>query len=544
MFAKSSLIALLLHEVQQRPGYALLSLGALCFQIAGTLWLIPLAEQVLSVMRTGSMGAIALCLLSIMLGYVLKHVGEYAQQYLAGAFSLQWMKSTQANLYKTVLLSDMASLRTFQPDDLQSLMHEDLRHLQESLYFLLYRGLPAGVLLSVLVCTLFYLSWAFTLIMLGCVSGAHFLMRGIHHKLPLSSRVLQQTVSEVYQELGDGFYGRHLIRQYRWQQHQAQRFTVLQERWLALSKRVLALQALERPLMGISQVLILGGVLFISVLGVRQGLWEMERLIAFATALALAVDPGLWLAESRAIHQRAQGAWHRLQTFAATQKPAQPCVQFHALPEVQLQSVQVKKGEHTCFEALSWRLPQGVKWGLTGDSGEGKSTLLSLLAGLEPPQKGQVIWPESWKKEGPAVVLVDQEGFFFHRSVRENLLGPQVLCDAEVWAVLKVCQMDARLQALPEGLDTLMGEGGVYFSGGEKQRLALARALLMSPSCLLLDEATTELDEVNESLILQALCARDELTCVVISHQPRTLRYLEQTWHLEQGQLRQQVRST
>ena len=543
MFKVSPLTTLLLYEIRKQPQAAAFSLGALLLQIVGTLLLIPLAEQVLHVLQGGSLSAIARCLMWIVLGYTLKHLGEYTQQYSAGVFSLWWMKGQQATLYHQVLQAEMQALRDFQPEDLQSLMHEDLRHLQGALFLMLYRGLPAVVLCGVLLLTLIYLSWAFTLLMLVFVGGARFLLRGIQQKLPVSSQVLQRTMSAIYQELGDGFYGRQFIRQSRWLTYQQQRFERLQEAWFPQAKRVLALQALERPLMGILQIMVLACILFVCVLGVRQGFWELDRLVAFATALALAIDPGLWWAETRAMVQRAQGSWSRLQAFTERFCPYTDGVQFHAQTGLRLLDIQVKKGETDCFTALSWQVPQGVKWGVTGDSGQGKSTLLAVLAGLEPLQRGTVFWPEAWKKESPAVVLVAQEAYFFHRSVRENLQGPQPLSDAELWAALETCQLKARIQALPQGLDTLMGEGGVYFSGGEKQRLALARALLMSPACLLLDEATTELDETNESLILQALCARKDLTCLVVSHQPRTLRHVQETWHLEEGCLHQGVRS-
>lgn len=543
MFKVSALNARLLLEIRKQPRAAAFGLCALLLQIGGTLLLIPLAEEILHVLQTGSLTAIARCLLWAVFGYTLKHVGEYAQQYSAGAFSLWWLKTQQAHLYHQILHAEMQELRHLQPEDLQSLMHEDLRHLQSALFSLLYRGLPAGVLCVVLLVALLYLSWLFTLFMLGFVLGARFLLRGIQQKLPVSSQALQHTMSAMYQELGDGFYGRQLIRQSRWQLYQQQRFEDLQGIWFPQARRVLALQALERPLMGILQIMVLACILFVCVLGVRQGVWELDRLVAFATALALAIDPGLWWAETRAMVERAQGSWSRLQAFTEAFRPHMDWVQYHAQTELTLLNVHVKKGESDCFTALSWHIPQGAKWGLTGDSGAGKSTLLAVLAGLEPLQDGGVFWPEAWKDKGPAVVLVPQETYFFHRSVRENLQGPLSLSESELWDALGTCQLAARIRALPAGLDTLMGEGGVYFSGGEKQRLALARALLMSPLCLLLDEATTELDEANESLILQALCTRKDLTCLVVSHQPRTLRHMQETWHLDKGCLYQEVRS-
>ena len=354
--------------------------------------------------------------------------------------------------------------------------------------------------------------------------------------LPSSSLVLQRIKAELYHEFGEGFRGRWLVRRYGWETLQNQRLKTLHGRWFDAARQVLALQALERPLMGMVQVTIIAFVLFASVWAVRQGLLDLGTLMAFATALALAIDPGLWWADARSVFRRAQGSWTRILALESILGARDVAPIFYGESSLRLQGITLRRGEQCLAKGLNWEIPQGAKWALTGNSGEGKSSLVSVLACVEAPYAGSVYWPLQWKSPH-AVVVVAQDAFFFHRSVRENLLGPLQLDEPILWQVLADCQMAERIRELPRQLDTLMGEEGVHFSGGEKQRLALARALLLRPRCLILDEATTELDAQTEAAVLQVLLQDQELSCIVISHQPRTLHYVQQVWQLSQGVL-------
>lgn len=183
---------------------------------------------------------------------------------------------------------------------------------------------------------------------------------------------------------------------------------------------------------------------------------------------------------------------------------------------------------------------------LAGRSGSGKTTLADIAMGLLETESGHVsvderiLTPEllvSWRKQ---VAYVPQQSFILAGSIRENLLfGDNSFTDEQlVWA-LNLSGAQSIVEKLPLGLETLVGDGGVNISGGEVQRLSLARALLRKPKLLILDEVTSGLDSVNRDLILDSLASLTKwVTILMISHDEEVIRRARNVIELESGRVR------
>jgi ATP-binding cassette, subfamily C, bacterial len=180
--------------------------------------------------------------------------------------------------------------------------------------------------------------------------------------------------------------------------------------------------------------------------------------------------------------------------------------------------------DHRTLDSISITLPAGSLTLLTGTSGCGKTTLADLLSGLIEPDEGQLLVDGQaikgstrigWRR---SVAYVHQDTYFFNASVADNLrLADPDVSDNALRTVLDRVGAGFILE-LPNGLETLMGNGGKRFSGGERQRIALARALLTGPSLLILDEATSALDPQTEAIIFDAISDLKETTVLIISH--------------------------
>ncbi len=197
------------------------------------------------------------------------------------------------------------------------------------------------------------------------------------------------------------------------------------------------------------------------------------------------------------------------------------------------------------LEDIGADIPAGTSTALVGETGSGKTTLAYLVARLYEPERGCVsidgvdIRDATLGSLAATVGLVSQETYLFHASIRENLrFACPEATDDEIEDAARVAQIHELISSLPDGYDTPVGERGYRFSGGEKQRMAIARTVLRNPPVLVLDEATSALDNETERAVQQAL---DELsrgrTTIAIAHRLSTIRDADQILVLDSGRI-------
>jgi ATP-binding cassette subfamily B protein len=197
------------------------------------------------------------------------------------------------------------------------------------------------------------------------------------------------------------------------------------------------------------------------------------------------------------------------------------------------------------LRAISAEIPAGTRTALVGETGSGKTTLAYLVARLYEPQRGEVsidgvdVRDVTLSSLAATVGLVSQETYLFHASIRENLrFARPEASDEQVEEAARAAQIHELIASLPDGYDTPVGERGYRFSGGEKQRIAIARTVLRNPPVLILDEATSALDNETERAVQRAL---DDLsrgrTTIAIAHRMSTIRDADQILVLDAGQI-------
>jgi ATP-binding cassette subfamily B protein len=190
-------------------------------------------------------------------------------------------------------------------------------------------------------------------------------------------------------------------------------------------------------------------------------------------------------------------------------------------------------------------VPAGTRTAIVGETGSGKTTLGYLVARLYEPQEGAVtidgidIRQLSLASLAATVGVVSQETYLFHASVRENLrFACPEATDDEIEAAARTARIHDLIASLPQGYDTVVGERGYRFSGGEKQRMAIARTVLRNPPVLVLDEATSSLDTQTEYAVQGELERLAEgRTTITIAHRLSTVRDADQIVVLDSGHI-------
>ncbi len=199
----------------------------------------------------------------------------------------------------------------------------------------------------------------------------------------------------------------------------------------------------------------------------------------------------------------------------------------------------------TILRDVSFTVKPGQLVALVGPSGAGKTTITHLVARLYDPQSGAVSINGIDVREAQLdsiyarVGMVTQEAYLFHDTIRANLLYARPdATEADLKDALAAAQILSLVESLPEGLDTLVGERGYRFSGGEKQRLSIARLLLKAPDIIILDEATAHLDSESEAAIQRAFeVALAGRTCIVIAHRLSTILHANEILVVDQGRI-------
>jgi ATP-binding cassette, subfamily B, bacterial len=210
-----------------------------------------------------------------------------------------------------------------------------------------------------------------------------------------------------------------------------------------------------------------------------------------------------------------------------------------------------KTAKHPAVENITFDIKQGETVAFVGPSGAGKTTLVKLLVGLYPPMKGHVKYNAIDSPEIDLLDLRKQLGFvtqdaqLFSGTIRENLLFVKPSAtDKELLEVLHKASCDNLLARAEDGLNSTIGEGGIKVSGGEKQRLSIARAILRNPNLLIFDEATSALDSITEEEInatIRNISDKNRIT-VLIAHRLSTVMHADKIFVLEQGKIIEQGR--
>lgn len=188
-------------------------------------------------------------------------------------------------------------------------------------------------------------------------------------------------------------------------------------------------------------------------------------------------------------------------------------------------------GEKTVLKGINLVIPEGQKVGIVGESGSGKSTLIKLIAGLYRVQEGELT------VNGDTAVVM-QSLSLFPLTIRENITCGHDIPDEQIALAVKTAQLEDWLSTLPDGLDTFTGERGGQVSGGQAQRISIARAIAKDAPILILDEATSALDVKTADKLMTSLSEWwKDRTVITIAHRPEALSYCDVIYRLEDGVL-------
>ena len=438
-------------------------------------------------------------------------------------------------------------LNRFGTDTLITRMTSDINQMQGALAMLIRLVVRAPFLSIGSVIMAFYIDWQMGLIFLILLPLFCFILfLIIHYSVPLY-RKIQQKLDQLNQLVTQNLSGVRVIRAFARTNTETAHFNEETEEISRLNQRVANISALLSPSTtlimnaGVVALLYFGGFK-VNVGHLEQG--QVLALINYMNQMLLAL---IVVSNLVVLFTRAAASANRInEVFATLEDDGAVQNANEQAPLIDFEHVDFRYTEKSglALQDVSFTLQENKILGITGATGSGKSTLISLIPRFYDASKGAVSFAGSnvrdWSLDHlrSEIAIVPQTAVLFSGTIRENLQwGKQDATDEDCWEALAIAQASEFVETLPKGLDTMILENGKNFSGGQRQRLTIARALIRKPKLLILDDSLSALDYQTDLDLRQAL--KRELDCgvVIISQRLRSIQDAETILLMDNGKI-------
>ena len=378
-----------------------------------------------------------------------------------------------------------------------------------------------------------------------------YVARRFRGRIMKSSLEVQQQMSVLSSHVQENLSGMHVVKAYAQEEFQTQHFIGLNKDYEVKSMEMAKMRGIVNPVMqGINGLTVLI-VIWYGGIRVMRGDLLVADIVAFIAYLNVLAWPTAAFGWMLSLVERGRAAMRRLEEILEVKPeitdPPSP-VAIDALKDgIEFRDVSFayerQRNGNTALSAINFTLPVGRSVGLVGRVGSGKSTLAQLVPRLIDASSGgifldgQDIRKVALRDLRRLIGYVPQEPFLFSTSLKANLaLGKEQCSSEELARATAIARLDRDLEIFPLGLNTVVGERGVTLSGGQKQRATLARALVMDPPVLILDDCLSSVDAQTEAEILHGLRAiLKEKTCLIISHRISAVREADEILVLDEG---------
>ena len=393
------------------------------------------------------------------------------------------------------------------------------------------------------------LSWVLLLFVPVVITSA----RKIGRTVRVRTRTGQDRVAEIQNILHETITGNRIVKAFSTEIWEILRFKKAARRLFRANLRSVRIQSISSPLMDVIGSVAIALLLLVGRNEIKAGRMDMGTFVVFIIALFKLYDPVRKFAFFYNSFQQAMGASVSIFAFFDIENDVPVAARAKSLKEfkdkIAFEDVgfaySTDEGEHQILHEIDLEVRVGEMLALVGPSGAGKSTLVNLIPRFYDVSSGRIVIDGQDVREltldslRRQVGQVTQETILFNDTVRNNIAyGQPDVAKSLVEQAAKNALAHEFIERLPQGYDTVIGEKGLRLSGGEKQRIAIARAILKNAPILILDEATSALDAESESLVQIALSnLMQGRTVVVIAHRLSTVRRANRIAVIEHGRI-------
>ncbi len=458
----------------------------------------------------------------------------------------------RVDTYDSVQRREMAFFERHRLGETMSMLNDDVNQLE--------RFLKTGFnnLLQLLVLFLFcgaiLMSTSWQLALVGLIPVPLIVLGSFGYQRLISPRyqVVRERVGSLASRLENNLSGMMVIKSFTAEDFESQRVREVSDSYRQANTEAIRLSSVYVPLIRMAIAIGFGGVLWLGSKWVLEGKdWlTVGELVLFSMMIQRMLWPLTRLGVTLDEYERAKAAARRTFTLMTTESEIRDRpdlrVPESVSGELRFDNLSFRYGDAGDVIAnLTATIEAGKVIGIAGTTGAGKSTLVKLLLRLYEPSDGHIYLGDQEVRDIPlkelrqAIALVSQEVYLFHGTIFENIAYAQPDASIEdVRRAARLAEFDAFASSLPEQYQTLVGERGIRLSGGQRQRLSLARAILKDSPIVVLDEATSAVDNETERAIQQNLSKITQgKTALIVAHRLSTIRHADEIWVLEEGRI-------
>ena len=524
--------------------------GFICMIVYVACWpiLAFLAGKLIPAIGSGDLSSVSDIIIKSLIIFLIQKTAQFGQDVYIAKPSLEISEVMRGNLFSKIHKIKMNFVEKISAGDITYRLTEDADRVSEVIYKTFQDTLPCILQLLAVIIYMLYLDWSLTLSTFVLAPIIVLSVNSFGKRVLKASEKSQESTSDLAGLIGESINGISTIRAFAAENWIKNKFN---KRLLTNKKakyKTLKLLAFQHPIVGFIEAFGILAILGLGALRINLGLLNNEEFSSFFAAILMLIDPISHISTNFNEYKQAEASFKRLKKLNLEPVEIEDINTINVPKiegKIQFRKVNFEyKKNNAVLKNINLVIEKGEVTAFVGSSGAGKSTMMSLILKFLSPSTGEIYIDDKNIKSINSkdirvnIALVQQQPFLFSGKIIEVIKMGRKFSEEEVIKSAKIANAHNFIQKLPNKYDTKINERGSNFSGGQIQRIAIARAILGNPSILLLDEATSALDADSEAEVQKGLNqAMNNRTVIVVAHRLATTQGADKIVVFDKGEI-------
>jgi len=524
--------------------------GFICMIIYVACWpiLAFLAGKLIPAIGSGELSTVTNIIINSLVVFLIQKTAQYGQDVYIAKPSLEISEVMRQSLFSKIHKIKMNFINNISAGDITYRLTEDADRVSEVIYKTFQDTLPCVLQLLAVIIYMFYLDWSLTISTFILAPIIVLSVNNFGKRVLIASEKSQESTSDLAGLIGESINGISTIRSFAAENWIKGRFNTRLRSNKQAKYKTLKLLAIQHPIVGFIEAFGILAILGLGALRINLGLLNSEEFSSFFAAILMLIDPISHISTNFNEYKQAEASLKRLkkinmQPMEKDERNLEKIAKINGKIEFNHVSFEYKK-DNEVLKDITLKISKGQVIAFVGSSGAGKSTMMSLILKFISPKIGDIYIDDKNIRSISSIdirsniALVQQQPFLFSGRIIDVINMGRNFSEEDVIKSAKIANAHEFILKLPSKYETNITERGSNFSGGQIQRLAIARAILGNPSILLLDEATSALDSDSEAEVQKGLNqAMNNRTVIIVAHRLSTTQGADKIVVFDKGKI-------